>query len=77
MEKIKYFFDNIGRTNVDENTDYLIENGILDSLGIINLIEEIESFYDINIDFDYITQENFRNFQSIKNMIEKIINEKN
>ena len=75
MQEIKQFFINIGKGNIDENMDNLVEKGLLDSLGIMKLIQELESFYDIFIDVDYITPENFRNFATIKSMVEKIINE--
>lgn len=75
MKEIKQFFENIGKGNIDENADNLVENGILDSMGIMNLVQEIESFYNISIDFDYIAQENFKNFKSIKEMVNRVLNE--
>ncbi|EFC30492.1 hypothetical protein C1336_000310034 [Campylobacter jejuni subsp. jejuni 1336] len=36
----------------------------------MNLVAEIEKFYQITLDFDDITPENFINFKSIKAMLE-------
>ncbi|HEH5155834.1 TPA: acyl carrier protein [Campylobacter coli] len=72
MKEIKYFFERIGRNDINETTDNLIEDGIIDSIEIMNLIQEIETHYEFLIDFDYITSENFRNFQSIDIMIQNI-----
>ncbi|MBT0794914.1 acyl carrier protein [Campylobacter lari] len=73
MEDIKKFFKNIGKNEVDENADNLVEDGIIDSIDIINLVQEIETYYGTCIDFDYINTENLKNFNTIKNMIEEII----
>ncbi|MGJ0124411.1 acyl carrier protein [Campylobacter coli] len=72
MKEIKQFFENIGRSDINETTDNLIEDGIIDSIEIMNLIQEIETHYGFLIDFDYITPENFKNFQSIDAMIKNI-----
>ncbi len=73
IEDIKRIFENIGKNDIDENTDNLVENGIIDSIDIINLIQEIETCYGILVDFDYINTENLKNFQTIKNMIDEIV----
>ncbi|WP_072215180.1 hypothetical protein [Campylobacter coli] len=72
MKEIKQFFEKIGRNDIDETVDNLIEDGIIDSIEIMNLIQEIETHYEFLIDFDYITPENFKNFQSIDAMIKNI-----
>ncbi|EFK9758391.1 acyl carrier protein [Campylobacter coli] len=55
--------------------DNLVEDGIIDSMEIMNLMQEIETHYGVFIDFDYITPENLRNFQSISAMIESVKNQ--
>ncbi|EES88840.1 acyl carrier protein [Helicobacter canadensis] len=55
--------------------DNLVEDGIIDSMEIMSLMQEIETHYGVFIDFDYITPENLRNFQSISAMIESIKNQ--
>lgn len=75
MKEIKQFFEKIGRSDIDETMDNLVEDGIIDSIEIMNLMQEIETHYGVFIDFDYITPENLRNFQSISAMIESIKNQ--
>ncbi|HEB9428217.1 TPA: acyl carrier protein [Campylobacter coli] len=72
MKEIKQFFEKIGRSDIDETVDNLIEDGIIDSIEIMNLIQEIEAHYEFLIDFDYITPENFSSFKSIDAMIKNI-----
>ncbi|WP_032603443.1 phosphopantetheine-binding protein [Campylobacter jejuni] len=55
---------------MSEFDNNLIENGFIDSVDIMNLVAEIEKFYQITLDFDDITPENFINFKSIKAMLE-------
>lgn len=71
MKEIKQFFVNIGKTNIDENTKNLVSDGLIDSLDIMNLINEIEIFYKQELDFDYINEENFESFESIEEMLKK------
>ena len=75
MKEIKQFFEKIGRSDIDETMDNLVEDGIIDSMEIMSLMQEIETHYGVFIDFDYITPENLRNFQSISAMIESIKNQ--
>ncbi|EPH6130745.1 acyl carrier protein [Campylobacter lari] len=73
MKEIKRFFEKIGRSDIDETMDNLVEDGIIDSIEIMNLVQEMEAYYGVFIDFDYISPEHLRNFQTIKNMIEEIL----
>lgn len=75
MKEIKQFFEKIGRSDIDETMDNLVEDGIIDSIEIMSLMQEIETHYGVFIDFDYITPENLRNFQSISAMIESVKNQ--
>lgn len=75
MKEIKQFFEKIGRSDIEETMDNLVEDGIIDSMEIMNLMQEIETHYGVFIDFDYITPENLRNFQSISAMIESVKNQ--
>lgn len=53
----------------------LISDGILDSLDIMNLIMELESVFDIEIDPEDVLSENFESVESIVALIEKCRNE--
>ncbi|XNC65770.1 acyl carrier protein [Campylobacter lari] len=69
INNIYQLFINIERTDIDENQHSLVSDGIIDSIDIINLTNEIEKFYNIKIDAELITPDNFENFEAIKNMI--------
>ncbi len=71
MTEIKKLFENIGRSDIDENMQNLVKDGIIDSLDILNLINEIEKFYEKELDSDFIEVNNFENFENIEKMIKK------
>lgn len=50
----------------------LFENDMLDSLGIAQLIAEIESNFDLEIDPEDIVPENFSTLNEIVNLIRKV-----
>ena len=59
---------------IEEGKD-LIEAGLVDSFEVVNIIMEIEEAFDIEIDPDDVIAENFRNTDSILNLIEKSVKE--
>ncbi|MBZ7947118.1 acyl carrier protein [Campylobacter sp. RM9939] len=70
MEEIKQFFIKIGRADVDENMRNLVSDNIIDSLDVMNLINEIEKHYNKTLDFDFMKPIYFESFESIQKMLE-------
>ena len=50
----------------------LMTNKVIDSMDIVNIIAALENKYDISIEFDMITAENFDSIESINAMIKKL-----
>ncbi|TKX33293.1 acyl carrier protein [Campylobacter taeniopygiae] len=71
MEEIKQFFINIGRADIDENIQNLVSDNIIDSIDVMNLINEIEKYYNKTLDSDFMRPMYFESFESIKQMISK------
>lgn len=71
MEIIKTFFKNIDKEDIDENTQNLVSNGLIDSIDIIGLVSQIEEHYKKPLDADFIEIEHFESMSAIKDMIEK------
>jgi acyl carrier protein len=60
-----------GQKNVDlEKSTNLIEEGIIDSLGIMKLLTFIEESYDIQISDEELLPENFESLAAIITMVE-------
>lgn len=49
--------------------------GILDSFDLVKLVVELEDAFDISIDIEDVTVENFQTANSIISLIEGIINQ--
>ncbi|EAI4081272.1 acyl carrier protein [Campylobacter jejuni] len=73
MQQIKQFFINIGKGDIDVNEQNLVSNNIIDSLDILNLVNEIEKYYNKELDSFLIQPKNFENFENIKEMIKKAL----
>lgn len=67
--KANSFMDNNG--NLKDN-DSLTQNGIIDSIGLLELMDYICEKYSIEIPEDMLTPENFDSLQGITNMITKL-----
>lgn len=68
---IKKFFINIKRADISETMQNLFSDNIIDSLDIMALVAEIEKYYDKSLNVKFISPENFEDFESIKNMLNK------
>ena len=56
---------------ITDNTD-LIESGILDSLQLVLLINEISEQFDVSIPEDDVTPENFKSVSAIVRLLSQI-----
>ncbi len=59
-----------------ELTDLLIETGIVDSLGLLTLIEFLETTFGIRISDADVTADNFVSVDSIANFVQSLLKEK-
>jgi len=64
-----------GQKDVDlQQTTNLIEEGIIDSLGIMKLLTFIEESYNLQISDEELLPENFESLKAICAMVESKIN---
>jgi len=56
-----------------DSSDNLIENGIIDSLGIMKLLMFLENTYSLKISDDELTMENFQSHNAILSLINRKI----
>ena len=57
-----------------KNNSLLIEDGIIDSTGVVELIAFIEENYNIKLSDEELIQENFSSLISIDNFLESKLN---
>lgn len=70
--KVQSFMDSNTQLN---DTDSLTQSGIMDSIGLLELLDFISEKYSIEIPEDMLTPENLDSLQGITNMIVKITND--
>ncbi len=62
-----------GKTAVKEN-ESLTETGVIDSIGLLQLVDYLESSYKIEIPMEIITPENFDTLNGISQSVTKLKN---
>jgi acyl carrier protein len=55
------------------DTDPLLESGIIDSMGVLDVVGFIEAEFKITIDDEDLTPENFQNIRQISAFVEKTL----
>lgn len=55
--------------------DSMMEDGIIDSFTVINVVSDLEDEFDIEIDAKYVIAENFRNKEAIIALVQKLLEE--
>lgn len=58
-----------GVTDVDVERDSLVETGIIDSVGIMKLVEYIEGAFEVKIGDDELLPENFDTVEDITKLV--------
>jgi acyl carrier protein len=63
-------FPSARRKNL-QDADRLIESGIIDSLGILDIVAFVESEFGIRVDDDDMTAENFHSIDELTAFVER------
>ena len=72
MEKLLEILSEL-HSDVDfENTEDLVDDGILDSLDIVTLVTEIDAEFGVTIPAEEIIPENFNSAKALFELIEKL-----
>ncbi len=77
VEQIKKYFEEnfmIKWSETFSDEDSLLENGIIDSTGVLELVLFIEKNYGIKIADDELVPENLDSLTNIKKFVEKKLN---
>ena len=71
-EKILDIIGNVSEELLTYTGTNMVDDDILDSFKLISLISELEEAFGIEIDAEYVTEENFGNKDCIITLIKKI-----
>lgn len=71
VEKVKLVLEE-NFPDIDfESSDELVDDGIIDSLSIVNMISVLSDEFDVSLPYEEIIPENFNSLDSIAELIEK------
>lgn len=76
-EQVRHFFEDNFMAEFEEDfsdTDSFLENGIIDSTGVLELIMFIEENFNVKVEDDEVIPENLDSFQSIDLFIKRKLN---
>jgi acyl carrier protein len=68
-ERIQALFVRVLNTRVASVDEDIIESGQLDSLGLIELLSELEHEFGITVDLAQLETDDFRSISSISNLV--------
>ena len=74
-EKILAILEEHCEEALDYDGDSMMEDGIIDSFTVINIVNDLEDEFDIEIDAKYVVSENFRNKEAIIAFVQKLLEE--
>lgn len=67
---------NVAAPSIDfESSNTLADDGIIDSLTVVNLIAELSIEFGISVPFEEISAENFNSVDSITALVERLMKE--
>ncbi len=72
MERLKEILGRVLEHIDYENETMLLTNGKIDSIELVELVEEIEEHFQIEISLDEMIPENFDSMHEMWNMIQKL-----
>lgn len=55
--------------------DSMMEEGVIDSFTVINVVSDLEEEFDIEIDAKYVIAENFKNKEAIIALVRRLMEE--
>ena len=74
-EKVLEILEEHREEALDYDGDSMMEDGVIDSFTVINVVSDLEDEFDIEIDAKYVIAENFRNKEAIIELVRKLLEE--
>ena len=74
-EKFLNILKDINPDILDSNSGSLVDDGIIDSLNVMQIVTAFEKEFSISIDFDDIDPDNFQSVDSLWSLLTKYSNQ--
>lgn len=73
MEIYSYIKKEMNHSNDFDMATHVVEEGLIDSMAILTLVQFLEEKYGVVIDFEDINPDNFRDVGEIAKFIKKLV----
>lgn len=74
-EKVLEILEEYCEEALNYEGENMMEEGVIDSFTVINIVSELEDVFDIEIDAKYVVAENFRNKEAIMDLVKRLVEE--
>ena len=74
-EKVLEILEEHCEEALDYDGDSIMEDGVIDSFTVINVVSDLEEEFDIEIDAKYVIAENFKNKEAIIALVRRLMEE--
>lgn len=74
-EKVLEILEEYCEEALDYTGENMMEEGVIDSFTVINIVSELEDVFDIEIDARYVVAENFKNKEAIMDLVRRLLEE--
>ena len=74
-EKVLEILEEYCEEAISYTGDNMMEEGIIDSFTVINIVSELEDVFEIEVDAKYVVAENFRNKEAIIDLVRRLTEE--
>ena len=74
-EKVLEILEEYCEEAISYKGDNMMEEGIIDSFTVINIVSELEDAFDIEVDAKYVVAENFRNKEAVIDLVRRLLEE--
>ena len=74
-EKVLEILEEHCEEALDYDGDSMMEDGVIDSFTVINVVSYLEEEFDIEIDAKYVIAENFKNKEAIIAFVRRLMEE--
>lgn len=74
-EKVLEILEEYCEEALDYEGENMMEEGVIDSFTVINIVSELEDVFDIEVDAKYVVAENFRNKEAIMELVRRLLEE--
>lgn len=72
VQMIRSFLLQDGAGEDVDDDEELLGTGLLDSVGVLGLVTQLEESFNLQIDMEHLTEDNFRSIRAIAELVHRL-----